>query len=56
MSCLDEQQRRWMVALEVKRIGHGGTRRLSHIMGPNINIIRRGRRELDSSLADRPEG
>jgi len=29
MSRLDEQQRRWVVALEAKKIGHGGSKKLS---------------------------
>ena len=54
MSRLNEQQRRWMAALEAKRLGHGGTQRLSDITGLDINTIRRGRRELDEGLANRP--
>jgi hypothetical protein len=54
LSRLDEQQRRWYVALESKRIGHGGDRLLSQITGIDEKTIRRGRRELDASLADRP--
>lgn len=54
MSRLNEQQRRWMAALEAKRLGHGGTQRLSEITGLDINTIRRGRRELDTGLANRP--
>ena len=54
MSRLDEQQRRWMAALEAKRLGHGGTQKLSDIVGLDINTIRRGRRELDEELANRP--
>lgn len=54
MSRLNEQQRRWMAALEAKRLGHGGTQRLSEITRLDINTIRRGRRELDAGLADRP--
>ena len=54
VSRLDEQQRRWYVALESKRIGHGGDRLLSQITGMDEMTIRRGRRELDASLADRP--
>jgi Rhodopirellula transposase DDE domain len=46
MSRLDEQQRRWMAALEAKKIGHGGTKKLSAITGLDINTIRRGREEL----------
>jgi hypothetical protein len=54
MSRLDEQQRRWMVALEAKRLGHGGTQKMSQVTGLDINTIRRGRRELDAGLATRP--
>jgi hypothetical protein len=54
MSRLNEQQRRWMAALEAKRLGHGGTQRLREITGLDINTIRRGRRELDAGLAHRP--
>jgi hypothetical protein len=54
LSRLDEQQRRWHVALESKRIGHGGDRLLSQITGMDEKTIRRGRWELDASLAERP--
>ena len=56
LSRLDEQQRCWYVALESKRVGHGGDRLLSQITGMDEKTIRRGRRELDASLADRPTG
>ena len=46
LSRLNEQHRRWYVALEAERIGHGGTERLAQITGMNVNTIRRGRREL----------
>ena len=51
---LDEQQRRWYVALESKKRGHGGDTLLSTITGLHVETIRRGRRELDASLKDRP--
>ena len=51
---LDEQQRRWYVALESKKIGHGGDTLLSTITGMHVETIRRGRRELDASLKGRP--
>src|SRR3982750_4328487 len=35
LSRLNEQQRRWYVALESNRIGHGGDRLLSTITGMN---------------------
>ncbi|HEY0332238.1 MAG TPA: hypothetical protein VGC74_00795 [Stenotrophomonas sp.] len=53
-SRLDEQQRRWFVALETTRLGHGGERRLVQITGLSPRTIRRGRRELEGGLADRP--
>lgn len=54
VSRLDEQLRRWYVALESKRIGYGGDRYLSQITGMSVQVIRRGRRELDANLAGRP--
>jgi hypothetical protein len=51
---LDEQQRRWLAAWESKRIGHGGDRLLSLITGLHVQTIRRGRRELSSSLHGLP--
>ncbi len=54
LSRLDEQQRRWYVALESKRIGYGGDSLLSQITGMDEKTIRRGREELDFSLEDRP--
>jgi hypothetical protein len=54
LSRLDEQQRRWYVALESKRVGHGGDTLLAQITGLDVETIRRGRRELDSELAERP--
>ncbi|MCG8364110.1 MAG: hypothetical protein MJA27_12365 [Pseudanabaenales cyanobacterium] len=56
LSRLDEQQRRWCVALEAKKLGHGGVKRLSQITGMDMNTIRRGRRELDQGLVERPIG
>lgn len=54
LSRLDEQQRRWFVALEAKRLGHGGDRLMAQITGLDEKTIRRGRAELDASLADNP--
>jgi len=54
LSRLDEQQRRWYVALESNRVGHGGDTLLSHITGLDVETIRRGRRELADELAQRP--
>jgi hypothetical protein len=54
LSRLDESQRRWFVALESNRIGHGGDRLLSQITGLDEKTIRRGREELAASLVDQP--
>jgi hypothetical protein len=51
---LDEQQRRWFVALEAERLGRGGDTPLARITGLNRRTIRRGRRELAAELAERP--
>lgn len=56
MSRLDEQQRRWLAAVEASKMGHGSTQRLKEITGLDINTIRRGRRELEAELATRPVG
>jgi hypothetical protein len=54
LSRLDEQQRRWLAALESQKIGHGGDILLSQITGLHPDTIRRGREELDADLQDRP--
>ncbi len=54
LSRLDEQQRRWYAALEARKLGHGGMELMSQITGMSIDTIRRGRKELDNSLSDRP--
>jgi hypothetical protein len=54
LSRLDEQQRRWYVALESKKIGYGGDKALSEITGMDVETIRRGRCELDKDLDGRP--
>src|SRR5690348_16230599 len=54
LSSLDEQQRRWYVAVESTRIGPGGDRLLSQITGLDEKSIQRGRQELASSLVERP--
>jgi hypothetical protein len=54
LSRLDEQQRRWVVALESKKIGHGGDRFLAAVSGISVETIRRGRRELEDDLQGRP--
>lgn len=54
LSRLNEQQRRWLAALESQKIGHGGDTLLAQITGLHPDTIRRGREELDANLQDRP--
>ncbi len=54
LSRSDEQQRRWLVALESKRYGRGGITLMAIVTGMCIATIRRGRAELDAGLEDRP--
>ena len=54
LSRLDEQQRRWYVALEAGKLGHGGATLMSQITGMHVETIRRGRNELDNQLDNRP--
>jgi hypothetical protein len=54
LSRLDEQQRRWYVAVEANRLGRGGVRLLAQITGLDEKTIQRGQQELERGLADRP--
>jgi len=54
VSRLDEQQRRWYVALEDERLGPGGTGLVAQITGLDPKTIERGREELAAELAERP--
>jgi hypothetical protein len=54
MSRLDEQQRRWLAALESQKVGHGGDTLLAQITGLHVDTIRRGREELGAGLEGRP--
>ncbi|MBK8989433.1 MAG: transposase [Chloroflexi bacterium] len=54
LSRLNEQQRRWYVAVEAEKIGHGGTEYMSVVTGINVNTIRKGRQEMANNLVDRP--
>lgn len=56
LSRMDEQQRRWYAALESTKIGHGGDVLMARITGMNAETIRRGRRELEDDLRERPAG
>lgn len=42
------------MALESNKVGQGGDRLLSEITGLDVETMRRGRRELDGELGDRP--
>ncbi len=54
LSRLDEQQRRWYVAVEANRMGAGGDRLLSQITGLDEKTIQRGRQELADAFSERP--
>ena len=54
VSRLDEQQRRWFVAVEANRHGYGGVRLLSQITGMDEKTIERGQQEMEEGLANRP--
>jgi hypothetical protein len=54
LSRLDEQQRRWYLAVESQHLGHGADRLLFEITGVDEKTIRRGREELAAALADQP--
>ncbi len=54
LSRLDEQQRRWYVAVEANRIGTHGDELLAQITGMDAKTIHRGRQELEHDLAERP--
>jgi len=54
LSRLDEQQRRWYVAVEANRMGHGGVHLLSLITGLDEKTIQRGQQEVKQGLSERP--
>lgn len=54
LSRLDEQQRRWVAALEALRHGYVGFNVVAAITGMHPETIRRGRAGLDADLRDRP--
>lgn len=54
VSRLDEQQRRWFVAVEANRHGYGGVRLLSQITGMDEKTIECGQQEMEEGLANRP--
>jgi len=54
LSRMNEQERRWLVALESRRQGHGGIRFMATVTGMALETIRRGRAELKADLEGRP--
>ena len=51
---MEENLRRWLIALLSLQLGHGGLRRLSELTGMDEKTIRTGRRELANELEDCP--
>jgi len=56
LSRADEQQRRWIAALEAQRLGYGGSNTAPATTGTHPEAVRRGRDELAAGLRDRPAG
>jgi hypothetical protein len=54
LSRLDEQQRRWYVAVEVERLGPGSERLLAQVTGMDPKTMQRGREERTAELVGRP--
>ena len=54
MSRLNEQQRRWFVAVEANRYGYGCVHLLSQVTGMDEKTIERGQQELEKDLVNRP--
>ncbi len=54
LSRCDEQQRRWIVAWEATRLGHGGLAFMSLVTGLHPDTISRGQTELAGGLEGRP--
>ena len=55
LSRLNEPQRRWYVGLLSQKSDSPSDRQLSKITGLDEKTIRRGRKELESELADWPQ-
>ena len=45
-SLLDKKQRRLYAGLESHKLGHGGDRKISELLGVDVHTVSRGRREL----------
>ena len=54
LSRLDEQQRRWVAAVEAERLGYGGFNEVAVVTGLHPQTIRRGRDERAGGLQGRP--
>lgn len=52
-SLLDERQRRLYAGLEAARMGHGGDRKISDLLGLDPHTVAKGRRELFSGSVPR---
>jgi hypothetical protein len=52
-SLLDEKQRRLYAGLEAARMGHGGDRKISDLLGLDPHTVAKGRRELLSGDFER---
>ena len=53
---MEEHQRRWTVAREAMKLGHGGIKHFALVTGLHPETISRGRDELNNHLADCPDG
>lgn len=54
LSRLNEQQRRWYVAVEAEKLCHSGTEHMATVTGINVNTIHKGRPEMADNLSGRP--
>ncbi len=52
-SLLDERQRRLFAGLEATKIGHGGDRKIAHLLDLDPHTVAKGRRELFGGWVDR---
>lgn len=53
---LNESQRRWVVGLLSRAIGHGGDALMSRMTGLDPQTVQAGRREVAARLEGCPEG
>ena len=52
-SLLDEKQRRLYAGLESHKLGHGGDRKVAHVLELDVHTVARGRHELFASDVQR---